>query len=100
MSLSWDRVGKKVATEDLNQAEVALGVSLPMQFRAFLLKTNGGVPKLKSVGYGWNHSFVVSHICDLSEVIQVTRQYRSAGLPVGVVKGDAAHCLWGEATRK
>lgn len=83
MTISWDKVGKNVSDNDVRHAEATLGLPFGEQFRAFLLKTNGGVPKERVVDYGDSDQLTVTRIFDLPEILQVARQYRSElDLPV------------------
>ena len=36
---------EKVTNEDINKFEILIGGKLPLDYRNFLLKTNGGIPK-------------------------------------------------------
>ncbi|MCA8989779.1 MAG: SMI1/KNR4 family protein [Planctomycetaceae bacterium] len=74
MSVTWSKVGKALSADDIVSAEKKLGVSIPQQFRDFLLTTNGGVPKPKKIP---RLDLSVTSILSLARVLRVADQYWS-----------------------
>ncbi|MEZ6055231.1 MAG: SMI1/KNR4 family protein [Planctomycetaceae bacterium] len=74
MSVTWSKVGKALTADDIVSAERKLGLSIPQQFRDFLLTTNGGVPTPKKIP---RHDFSVTSILSLAKVLRVAEQYWS-----------------------
>lgn len=74
MSVTWSKVGKALTAQDIVSAEKKLGVSIPHQFREFLLTTNGGVPTPRKI---LRHDFSVTSILSLARVVRVAEQYWS-----------------------
>ena len=72
MSVSWSKVGKTLAVDDITHAEQSLGLSIPQQFREFLLTKNGGVPKPRKIA---GHSCNVTYILDLAGILQTAQQF-------------------------
>jgi SMI1-KNR4 cell-wall len=105
MTTSWSRSGKKLTADDLSKAEVALGLPIPSQFREFLLKTNGGIPKLRGFDYVSDEkerAMNVTCIFDLADVLRVAGQYRREAqlpahqIPIGFADEDNLLVIDGE----
>lgn len=72
MSVTWSKVGKELTAGDFEKVEKNLGLTIPQQFREFLLETNGGAPKPRKIR-GTDYS--VTSIFNLSKVPKVAQQY-------------------------